>query len=218
MDATADPFSLTTLTERSPQVLGLLGARWLLLPPGSDPGGLRGLRRVYDGADATIVENRLAAPRAFVASRLQVADGAAGELEAIAEADFDPRRDATVRAGEVGPDVAALAGAGGGGSARVVDEANAAVTVRAQLPRRGLVVLDDAWAPGWSVEVDGRPASAVQANMVLRGVVVPAGEHEIAWRYRVPGLRLGAALSALGLALAAASGAAAARRCARGRR
>jgi uncharacterized membrane protein YfhO len=46
--------------------------------------------------------------------------------------------------------------------------------------------LDDAWAPGWSVTVDGRPARALQADVVMRGVVVPAGEHEIVWRYRVP--------------------------------
>jgi hypothetical protein len=210
MDATADPFSLSTLTERSPRVLGLLGARWLLTPPGTRT-DLGGLRRVYDGADATIFENRLAAPRAFVAREVRVARGADAELEAIAEARFDPRRDATLRAAEIRGDAAALADArpragAGAGSARVVDERNASVTVRARLPRRGLVVLDDQWAPGWSVEVDGRAARAERANAVLRAVVVPAGEHEVVWRYRVPGLRLGAALSALGLALAAAWG------------
>jgi uncharacterized membrane protein YfhO len=67
------------------------------------------------------------------------------------------------------------------------------------LPARGLVVLDDTWGPGWSVRVDGREAQPLQANVVLRGVVVPAGEHELVWSYRVPGLRAGAALSAIGL-------------------
>jgi uncharacterized membrane protein YfhO len=60
-------------------------------------------------------------------------------------------------------------------------------------------VLDDTWAPGWSVTVDGQPANALEANAVLRGVAVPAGTHAVVWRYRVPGLALGAALSALGL-------------------
>ena len=41
---------------------------------------------------------------------------------------------------------------------------------------------------------------------MLRGVVVPAGAHEIVWSYRVPGLRAGAALSGLGLLGAAAWG------------
>jgi uncharacterized membrane protein YfhO len=39
---------------------------------------------------------------------------------------------------------------------------------------------------------------------VLRGVVVPAGAHEVVWSYRVPGLRLGVALSLLGLLAALA--------------
>jgi uncharacterized membrane protein YfhO len=74
-------------------------------------------------------------------------------------------------------------------------------------------VLDDAWASGWSVTVDGRPARELQADVVMRGVVVPAGEHEIVWSYRVPGLRAGLLLSALGLLeLAAWSGALLARR------
>ena len=35
----------------------------------------------------------------------------------------------------------------------------------------------------------------------MRGVAVPAGRHRIVWSYRVPGLRVGVALSALALAL-----------------
>ncbi len=203
MDPTADPFSLRTVTERSPQVLGLLGARYVMLPPGTDP-GLGELRRVYDGSDATIYENRLAAPRAFVARIVRIAPGADAEFETIGEPRFDPRRDATLRTAEL--DGASPPTRGGAGSARVVDERNASVTLHTRLASRSLVVLDDQWAPGWSVAVDGRAAQALQANAVLRAVVVPAGEHQVVWSYRVPGLRLGAALSVLGLALAAAWG------------
>jgi hypothetical protein len=203
MDPIADPFTVRALTERSPQVLGVLGARYLMLPPGSRS-DLGVLRRVYDGADATILENRMAAPRAFVARNVRIAPGADAEFEAIGEARFDPRRDATLRRAEL--DGTSPPTHGGPGSARVVEEQNALVTLHTRLARRSLVVLDDQWAPGWSVEVDGRAAKALQANGVLRAVVVPAGEHQVVWSYRVPGLRLGAALSALGLALAAAWG------------
>jgi hypothetical protein len=133
---------------------------------------------------------------------VQVADDEDAELTGVTEAGFDPRRDAVVRADELNAAVDVPRLGGDGGSARVVREHNAEVVLRATLARRGVVVLDDTWGPGWSVEVDGRPARALQANMVLRGVVVPAGAHEIVWRYRVPGLRLGAALSALGLLVA----------------
>jgi hypothetical protein len=200
MDPSADPYSLSSFTELSPRVLGLLGARWLLLPPGAQLGGNE-LKPVYEGRDATVFENHLAAPRAFVASKVRVASGPVDELTAIEEDGFDPRRVATLRATKIeGPRPSDAEG----GSARVVSESNTSVTLRATLPRRGLVVLDDTWAPGWSVKVDGRDAQALQASVVLRGVVVPAGTHEIVWRYRVPGLRAGAALSAVGLLAALA--------------
>jgi uncharacterized membrane protein YfhO len=116
---------------------------------------------------------------------------------------FDPRTDAVVRRDELGSATAPA----GAGSVRVVEEANSRVALRATLSRRSVVVLDDAWAPGWRVTVDGRPARALQADMVLRGVVVPAGTHEVVWSYRVPGLRAGALLSGIGLLIAAGWGA-----------
>jgi hypothetical protein len=200
MDPLADPYGLTQFTELSARILGLLGARWLLLPPGAQIPH-EDARAVYQGADATVYENPLAAPRAFVARDVRLVSGVDEELATIGEPSFDPRRDATVRSREVtGPAVPVT----GRGSARVVAEQNASVTLRTTTARRSLVVLDDTWGPGWSVQVDGHAAQALQANAVLRSVVVPAGTHEVVWRYGVPGLSLGAALSAAGLALAAA--------------
>jgi len=196
----ADPSSegsgLSQLIESAPRVLGLLGVSRLIMAPYVELDSAD-LRTVYRGRDAIVVANRLAAPRAFVARAARVAASEDDELGFVQEARFDPRSDAIVRADEIGGRWAGTAG----GSAQIVAERNDAVTLRARLPRTGLVVLGDAWAPGWTVTVDGRAARALQANMVLRGVVVPAGTHAVVWRYRVPGLRLGAALSALGLAL-----------------
>ncbi len=64
-----------------------------------------------------------------------------------------------------------------------------------------MVVLADQLLDGWSVRVDGRPARPLRVNTVLRGVVVGPGRHTIVWSYRVPGLRAGAAMSAIALAL-----------------
>lgn len=201
MDPTSDPYSLRALTDLSPRILGLLGARYVMLPPGTQAGNEQ-LRAVYQGADATIYENRLMAPRSFVARSVRIASGEDEEMTTLGEETFDPRREATLRAPEIRG--APPPATGGGGSAGVVAEENASVTLRATLAQRGLVVLDDTWAPGWSVRVDGRAAQPLQANAVLRGVVVPAGRHEIVWSYSIPGLRLGAALSAVGLVAALA--------------
>ncbi|MBS1868154.1 MAG: hypothetical protein JSS99_00650 [Actinobacteria bacterium] len=195
------PYQLASLSPGAARVLGVLGARYLVAPPRTQL-GLPHLDVAYDGRDARVFANELAMPRAIVARRVHVASDEDGEAAAIGAASFDPRRDAVVRREQM-PRAAGALGAGGG-SVRVVAERNARVTLRATLPRAGLVVLGDQWAPGWRVAVDGRPARAVQADMLLRGVVVPAGAHEIVWSYRVPGLRAGAALSALGLLAALA--------------
>ncbi len=196
-------YTFSTVEATSLKTLGLLGARWIAAEPGVHP-RVHGLRPVYRGRDATIFENALAVPRAIVPAHAQVAGEAGEELAAVSASAFDPRADAVVRRDEIG--AAAAPSAGPGGSARVVAEQNSRVTLAATLPRRGVVLLDDAWAPGWSVTVDGRPARALQADMVLRGVVVPAGAHRVVWSYRVPGLRAGAALSLLGLLIAAGWG------------
>lgn len=64
------------------------------------------------------------------------------------------------------------------------------------------MVLSDAWAPGWSVEVDDRQARPLRVDAILRGVEVPAGTHDVRWRYRAPGLGLGVAISGCAVALA----------------
>lgn len=90
----------------------------------------------------------------------------------------------------------------------LAEERNARVTLDADLSRAGLVVLGEALTDGWSVEVDGRPSRALHVDEVMRGVVVPAGRHQVVWRFTVPGLRAGALLSLLAV-LAVACGVAA---------
>jgi hypothetical protein len=137
---------------------------------------------------------------------VRVTSGEDTTRAAILEAGFDPQREVVVERGAEGTDALAplgapeeLSGAGSSGRVSVADRSNASVAIRAELVRPGLVVLNDSWAPGWSVQVDGRDAAPVRVNDVMRGVAVGAGTHEVAWSYRVPGLRAGAAMSAVAL-------------------
>jgi hypothetical protein len=198
--AYVSPFWVRNFEPLTLQVLGLLGVRYIAVTSEAEV-RLEHVSVAYAGRDAKVLRNDLAMPRAIVAEQVLVAETEEEEIAAVT-GDFDPRRDAVVRADELTPTSEPASGIEG--SARVVDESNARVTLRATLPRTGLVVLNDAWAPGWSVTVDGRPARALQADVVLRGVVVPAGTHTIEWSYEVPGLRAGLGVSGLALALLAA--------------
>ena len=204
------PTTIDGLSPAAVQVTGALGARFIVADPDTrtptepDP-ALRALRRVYDGPDATIFRNPRATPRAFVAPQVQLVPDAATAHATIAESSFDPRRTVVVERDQAG--AATLAGADGTrGTATIAAERNAGVTLRARLERRGIVVLGDQLLDGWSVRVDGRPATPIRVDGVLRGVAVDAGSHEIEWSYRVPGLRAGVATSASALVLLIAAG------------
>lgn len=62
---------------------------------------------------------------------------------------------------------------------------------------RGMVILADTYAPGWSATVDGQPTPIYEAYTLVRGVVAPAGAHTIDLVYRPRSVLLGAALLTL---------------------
>ena len=61
-------------------------------------------------------------------------------------------------------------------------EANA-LTFEAETDRQRLAVFSDIYYPGWQCTIDGEPAPILRADYVLRAVVIPAGKHQIAFRF-----------------------------------
>jgi uncharacterized membrane protein YfhO len=69
-------------------------------------------------------------------------------------------------------------------------------------PRGGVVVLKDAYFPGWQAAVDGQPADVLRVDGIARGVFIPsAGQHRVTFEYRpasfVRGLELAGAIGLL---------------------
>ena len=56
----------------------------------------------------------------------------------------------------------------------------------------GLLVLADRFDEDWHATVDGVETPVRRTNYALRGVVVPAGEHQVEFGYEPSALRLGA--------------------------
>jgi len=195
------PLTIETLSPATTRVLSLLGGRYVVAPPGARAAKTADFSRVYHGRDATIFRLAGTMPRAMIAPTVVPAANEAAARAKLLEPDLDPRTAVVVTRDQPGADAAIAASPGAHGHVAVVDEANASVTLRATLDRPGLIVLDDDFARGWSVRIDGRGAQALRVDETLRGVVVGRGRHEIRWSYAVPGLRAGLALSLLALAL-----------------
>jgi hypothetical protein len=73
------------------------------------------------------------------------------------------------------------------------------VHVVIELPAPAALIVTQQRSPGWSVDVDGRRAAAVEGGDFL-AVQLPSGKHDVLWRYRSVPLIFGAALTLLALA------------------
>jgi hypothetical protein len=76
--------------------------------------------------------------------------------------------------------------------------------VDAEASGPALLVVNDAWWPGWVARIDGSDVPLFPADVLVRAVPFPAGRHRLEMTYEPPEVTAGIWLSALGLAIAAA--------------
>lgn len=85
------------------------------------------------------------------------------------------------------------------GRAEIISYKNRVVSVSASLNGTGILVLADAFYPGWRVYINGREGEIFRANVFFRGVPLPAGDHLVEFRYEPRSLRVGLAMSLMTL-------------------
>jgi Bacterial membrane protein YfhO len=147
-----------------------------------------------------IYENRNAMARAYVVHRTRTFRTAREVEEALRDPTFDPAE--VVLLEGAGP---SLAGTPDGTSvARIIEYRSEEVVVEVSTTQDAVLVLADAWFPGWEATLDGRPTKILRANLLVRGIAVAPGRHEVRFRYAPLSVKLGAAIS--GLAVVAVAG------------
>ncbi|MBM3289612.1 MAG: YfhO family protein [Candidatus Hydrogenedentes bacterium] len=92
------------------------------------------------------------------------------------------------------------------GTATIEEWRALTVKVRAHAAKECVLVLADAYAPGWEAAIDGVPARIFPAYHLYRGVYLPPGEHMVEFVYRPKSFRLGAAVSVVALSALAVYG------------
>jgi hypothetical protein len=127
------------------------------------------------------------APRAYFATHVKPIDNEAA-IESHELPDFDRAREALVEQdalGQLSPGLMARAGgSAGSGTATITSYSNNRVRLEVSADREGLLVLHDLYYPGWEATVDGVRVPVVKANILFRGVEVPAGEHIVEFTFR----------------------------------
>lgn len=144
-------------------ILDLLDVRWAV-----ENGALR--------------ENPTAFGRAFVPGQVRLHETADALLESLRTTTSDALWLGVDLIRSEAGDAASIGGAGG--TARVTVDTPDRVVVEATAAGPSVLVLTDAFAPGWQATVDGRAAPILPAYLALRGVVVPAGTSTVEFLYR----------------------------------
>jgi hypothetical protein len=189
----------------SSPIVDLLNVRWVMTAR-DRPITARGFSRVFSGSDGIdLWNNDGALPRALVVYRARVAADEAAEARLVGDPAWRPDRLAIVdhpidgvpapTDGEPDPGAHAMLA--------LVREGTDDLLLEAQARDTGVLVLAEAWHPGWRVTVDGQPAELLRVDHALRGVRLPPGKHDVVLRFVDRPLRWGAAISLLALAIAA---------------
>lgn len=65
--------------------------------------------------------------------------------------------------------------------------------------RPGVLTSSIPYSTGWSVKVNGKKETTLRTNQAFLGVYLPTGTHHVTFNYELPGIKLGALLSLIGL-------------------
>jgi hypothetical protein len=150
--------------------------------------------------DFRVWRNPAALPRAYVVTGVRQAESDEAALALMVAPGFDPSRE-VVLAG-AGPDAAPGAASRPVRAQAIVADEPEHVRVRLDAPAPGVLVVTDAYAPGWRASVDGVERPLRLANAFGRGVRVGPGDRQVDFTYHPPGLWLGASVSVVAAACA----------------
>jgi len=162
-------------------------------------------RQVYADAQIRVLENTAAFPRAFVVPSARVAPSLGTALSDMIHQPFQPDQE-VILADDTTTQVTGLPGErGGNGLANVTQYSPNEVRVHTSTDGEAWLVLSDTYYPGWTASVDGQPSTVLRGDVLFRIVPVPAGEHDVDFRFEPASVRVGLLISLLSLAIVVAS-------------
>ncbi len=145
-----------------------------------------------------VIENTDVLPKAFfVDSVATVASPRKAALQMKPPGDFNPAKVAVVQTNEtitVQTDTTA--------SVEVTTYSGPLIRLRTETNEPGFMVLSEIYyPPGWTATIDGEPVEIYKTNYILRGIKVPAGEHQVVFRFEPASIYYGNLLAWIGHAI-----------------
>ena len=138
-------------------------------------------RQIHSG-DVKIYENLDVLPRAMLLHDWLWVDDVPASVAVMDLDGFDVRETAVL----ISQDDVSLpeANGTGSGSAEIIAVSDPSeVVIQTESDIDGMLLLTDAYYPGWEATIDDGPGRVFQANGMFRALYVPAGSHEITFTF-----------------------------------
>lgn len=134
---------------------------------------------VGDPKTIPLYRNTTVLPRAFFADSVRVLKGRKNIFDYMKSGRFDPRRVAVI---EENPPFGVAAAAGN--RAEIVKYDLHEIGISAKVKAPAILVLSEIYYPaGWKAYVDGKESKIFKTNYLLRGLFLPAGDHQILFKF-----------------------------------
>jgi len=143
--------------------------------------------RLVSDAGPFLYKRVHAVPRFFIAWNWDLATSKEEALEIIKQKGIT--RDSTILVSDYSP--AAMAGPGRPDISLVRDETDLIELELNLGTSSGMLVMLDAYFPGWHAFIDGKEARIFRADYIFRGVQVPAGKHRLKFVYHPVSFEIG---------------------------
>ena len=178
-------------------------ARFEIVPrPGIlQPRQLEDLTAVLkDDGRFALFEFKGALPRAKLYSNWLVSTNDTANLKTLASPQFDPSNMVVIST----PQSSLAASSTNGTDAGTVEYRNYStkhIAFDVDAKTTDVLLVNDKYDADWKVTIDGKPASVLRCNYLMRGVQVPPGKHQVEFTYSIDSKLLYVTLAAFGVAV-----------------
>ncbi len=157
--------------------------------------------RIHSG-DVKIYRNHQALPRAFAVSQVRLVEDADEAVRTMRQPAFNPAQTAVVEQDFAAslPEILSAPAI----KLQILEQTPERLRLHYRAADDALLIIADAWHPGWVATLDPGISDAATiaifpADIFLKGLVAPAGEHDLILEFRPASLHRGELLSLMAL-------------------
>jgi len=151
----------------------------------------------HDGLQ--VYRNLRALPRARLVGSIKTFENEDELIAGMAKDEFDPATEAYVLRDDLPAQYTVAAVADNQGSAEFTTYSSVRAGIKVTANEDSLLVLSDAYYPGWTATLNGASIPIYPVYHAFRGVFVPKGEHVVEFTYFPASFRIGLAASSVTL-------------------